>query len=174
MLAHDIALALDPCLLMQEAGLEPDPWQESFLRSNSDRQLLLCTRQAGKSTVTAILALHEALYTDNALDELAAVLAGAVAPAIRSDRTAPRRRRPPRLRSEWPRRRRCRAAAENTAACRRLPRRGRSPTLPLGKRRSPGRRSPSQKNEKSLAWRSGTPFNKASTTGAPAAVPSAS
>jgi hypothetical protein len=67
MLAHDIALALDPCLLMQEAGLEPDPWQESFLRSNSDRQLLLCTRQAGKSTVTAILALHEALYTDNAL-----------------------------------------------------------------------------------------------------------
>jgi hypothetical protein len=25
MLAHDIALALDPCLLMQEAGLEPIP-----------------------------------------------------------------------------------------------------------------------------------------------------
>ena len=48
MLAHDIALALDPCLLMQEAGMEPDPWQESFLRSSSDRQLLLCTRQAGK------------------------------------------------------------------------------------------------------------------------------
>jgi hypothetical protein len=67
MLAHDIALALDPCLLMQEAGLEPDPWQESFLRSSSDRQLLLCTRQAGKSTVTAIMALHEALYSANAL-----------------------------------------------------------------------------------------------------------
>jgi hypothetical protein len=60
MLAHDMALALDPCLLMQEAGLEPDEWQESFLRSSSDRQLLLCTRQAGKSTVTAIMALHEA------------------------------------------------------------------------------------------------------------------
>ena len=45
MLAHDIALALDPCLLMQEAGLEPDPWQESFLRSSSDRQLLLCGRR---------------------------------------------------------------------------------------------------------------------------------
>ena len=67
MLAHDIALALDPCLLMQEAGLKPDFWQESFLRSSSDRQLLLCTRQAGKSTVTAIMALHEALYSNSAL-----------------------------------------------------------------------------------------------------------
>ena len=67
MLAHDIALALDPCLLMQEAGLEPDTWQKNFLRSSSDRQLLLCTRQAGKSTVTAIMALHEALYSANAL-----------------------------------------------------------------------------------------------------------
>ena len=38
------------------------------------------------------------------------------------DRTAPRRPRPPGLRSERPRRRRRGTAAENTAACRRLPR----------------------------------------------------
>lgn len=67
MLAHDMALALDPCLLMQDAGLEPDQWQQDFLRSGSDRQLLLCTRQAGKSTATAVMALHEAMYSDNAL-----------------------------------------------------------------------------------------------------------
>ena len=67
MLAHDVAVALDPCLLMQELGLQPDRWQEEFLRSSADRQLLLCTRQAGKSTAAAILALHDALYSDNAL-----------------------------------------------------------------------------------------------------------
>jgi hypothetical protein len=67
MLAHDIAIALDPCLLMEQIGLHPDRWQEEFLRSSADRQLLLCTRQAGKSSAAAVLALHEALYNDNAL-----------------------------------------------------------------------------------------------------------
>jgi hypothetical protein len=67
MLAHDIALALDPSLLMQLAGLTPDPWQRDLLRSNFSRQLLLCARQTGKSTTTAVLALHEALYRDHAL-----------------------------------------------------------------------------------------------------------
>jgi hypothetical protein len=52
---------------MEELGLSPDPWQEQFLRSDAQRQLLLCCRQAGKSTTTAVLALHEALYTPRAL-----------------------------------------------------------------------------------------------------------
>jgi hypothetical protein len=52
---------------MEELGLSPDPWQQQFLRSAAQRQLLLCTRQAGKSTTTAVLALHEALYTPRAL-----------------------------------------------------------------------------------------------------------
>jgi Terminase large subunit, T4likevirus-type, N-terminal len=67
MLANDIAAALDPCLLMEQLGLAPDRWQEEFLRSPADRQLLLCTRQAGKSTAAAVLALHESLYGDDAL-----------------------------------------------------------------------------------------------------------
>lgn len=61
-MARDLALALDAALLMEQAGLPPDPWQRKFLRSEAKRQLLLCSRQSGKSLVTATLALHTALY----------------------------------------------------------------------------------------------------------------
>ena len=67
MLADDLAAALDPALVMARAGLLCDPWQADLLRSRAKRALLLCTRQAGKSTVTAALALHEALYRPPAL-----------------------------------------------------------------------------------------------------------
>jgi Terminase large subunit, T4likevirus-type, N-terminal len=66
-IADDLSLALDPALLMEEAGLSPDPWQKQILRSQSRRQLLLTCRQAGKSTVTAVLALHQALYEPTSL-----------------------------------------------------------------------------------------------------------
>jgi hypothetical protein len=42
----------------------PDPW---FLRSAAPRILLNCSRQSGKSTVTALLAAHTALYQPGAL-----------------------------------------------------------------------------------------------------------
>ncbi|MCZ6508512.1 MAG: terminase family protein [Acidobacteria bacterium] len=67
MLAHDLVLALDPVQLAREAGLEPDPWQARALRSREPRILLNCSRQAGKSTVTAALAVHTALYEPGAL-----------------------------------------------------------------------------------------------------------
>src|ERR671912_1495796 len=67
MLARDLSIALDPCRLMLTAGLTPDPWQKRLLRSASKRQLLLCSRQSGKSTTTAVSALHHALYSDDAL-----------------------------------------------------------------------------------------------------------
>jgi len=41
---------------------EPDPWQAQFLRSRSQRIVLNCSRQSGKSTITAILALWEAIH----------------------------------------------------------------------------------------------------------------
>jgi hypothetical protein len=66
-MADDLAIALDPSLLMTLARQEPDEWQRQVLRSESKRQLLLCSRQAGKSTVTACLALHTALYQAGAL-----------------------------------------------------------------------------------------------------------
>lgn len=43
-LARDLARALDPTEVMRQAGMEPDPWQEELLRSDGDRQLVLCSR----------------------------------------------------------------------------------------------------------------------------------
>src|SRR5262245_23835619 len=48
--------------LMRNLGLEPDPWQREVLEGGHPRLLLNCCRQAGKSTVVAILALAEALF----------------------------------------------------------------------------------------------------------------
>lgn len=67
MLAADLALTLDPALLMKWAGMEPDRWQRDVLLSDADRILLLCARQTGKSTVTAALALHTAISEPGAL-----------------------------------------------------------------------------------------------------------
>lgn len=63
----DLALAADPARLMRAVGLPPDPWQATLLRSRATDTLLLCTRQGGKSTTTAALALHHALYHPPAL-----------------------------------------------------------------------------------------------------------
>ena len=63
MLAANLAQALDPVLFAKEAlGFDPDPWQEQALRWGGKRLLLNCSRQSGKSTTAAILALHKALF----------------------------------------------------------------------------------------------------------------
>ena len=54
MIAGDIAHALDPVPLARDCGIEPDPWQAALLRERPRRSLLLCSRQSGKSTVTAL------------------------------------------------------------------------------------------------------------------------
>ncbi|MEM7481073.1 MAG: terminase family protein [Acidobacteriota bacterium] len=53
--------------LARGAGIEPDNWQAQVLKSTSPRILLNCSRQSGKSTVTALLAVHTALYEADAL-----------------------------------------------------------------------------------------------------------
>ena len=45
----------------------PDPWQVDVLTSDAKRQLLLCARQVGKSTVTGALAAHRALAQPGSL-----------------------------------------------------------------------------------------------------------
>jgi hypothetical protein len=60
-------LRQDPAGVMREAGMDPDPWQTTLLRSSSKRMLLLCGRQNGKSTVAAALALRDALLHAPAL-----------------------------------------------------------------------------------------------------------
>jgi hypothetical protein len=47
---------------MRKLGLEPDPWQREVLEAGHPRLLLNCCRQAGKSTVVALLGLAEALF----------------------------------------------------------------------------------------------------------------
>jgi hypothetical protein len=67
MIAGDLAMALDPALLLQTMGMEYDPWQAALLRSDTKRALVNCSRQSGKSTVMGALAAHTALYQAGAL-----------------------------------------------------------------------------------------------------------
>jgi len=66
-LADDLRMAMDPVLFAARAGITPDPWQQEVLRSRAGRMLLNVSRQAGKSTVASILAVHEAVYRPRSL-----------------------------------------------------------------------------------------------------------
>src|SRR5918998_4943847 len=66
-LSRHLAMALDPAILMEAAGFVPDPWQLELLRSTSRRLLVNVSRQSGKSTATAALALHGALFDPGSL-----------------------------------------------------------------------------------------------------------
>jgi hypothetical protein len=65
--AQDLALALDRVAFAYTLGVEPDSWQTSVLRSAASRVLLNCSRQSGKSTVAALVALHRAAYHPRSL-----------------------------------------------------------------------------------------------------------
>lgn len=60
-------LRRDPANLFALTGRAPDPWQTALLRGESKRMLLLCSRQSGKSTTAAALALREALLYPGSL-----------------------------------------------------------------------------------------------------------
>lgn len=61
------APAPEPLAFAQAAGVEPDPWQRDVLESEGRKFLLLCSRQSGKSTTSALLATREACYVPGAL-----------------------------------------------------------------------------------------------------------
>lgn len=61
-LSRDFARALDPTLLALDCGITPDPIQTALLTTPARKVLVNCCRQWGKSTTTALIALHEALY----------------------------------------------------------------------------------------------------------------
>jgi hypothetical protein len=62
-----VTRGLDPSWIFWDAGHIPDPWQRKVLLSTAARQLFLCSRQVGKSTTAAAIALHHAIYTLDAL-----------------------------------------------------------------------------------------------------------
>jgi hypothetical protein len=57
----------DPCLMARRGGIVPDSWQSDLLRSGDKQLILNCSRQSGKSTISAVLGLHTAIYQENAL-----------------------------------------------------------------------------------------------------------
>jgi hypothetical protein len=68
--SKDIRLAVDRVAFAQEVlpDIEKlDTWQEEFLQSRSRRILVNAFRQSGKSSMTATLALHQALYYPRSL-----------------------------------------------------------------------------------------------------------
>jgi len=68
MLCHNLKASLDPVAWCKGAlGFEPDPWQAEVLRSNSPRILLNNSRQSGKSSICALLALWTAIYRPRSL-----------------------------------------------------------------------------------------------------------
>jgi len=66
-LALDLSLALDPSLLFERAIGPPDAWQRDALRSAAPRMLWNASRQSGKSSVAACLAVHAAAFTPKTL-----------------------------------------------------------------------------------------------------------
>jgi hypothetical protein len=67
-LKDDLRHALDPVAWAVEAlGLELDPWQAKVIGSTSKRDILNCSRQAGKSTTSSVIALHTAKFVPDSL-----------------------------------------------------------------------------------------------------------
>lgn len=66
-LGRDFARALDPVLLARDCGISPDPVQARLLTTTARKTLVCCCRQWGKSTTTALIGLHEALYAAPAM-----------------------------------------------------------------------------------------------------------
>src|SRR6516164_7761883 len=62
-----LALALDPARILTAQGLTPDPWQQELLFQPRRQVLLNCSRQSGKSSAAAALALHTALFRRGSL-----------------------------------------------------------------------------------------------------------
>jgi hypothetical protein len=62
-----LAMALDPVQIALKANITPDPWQADVLRTSAREILLNVSRQGGKSTISSVLALHEALFNALAL-----------------------------------------------------------------------------------------------------------
>lgn len=60
-LAADLEEALDPVERARSIGLEFDDWQQQLVRTNKNQTIVLCSRQAGKSTSTAFKVITTAI-----------------------------------------------------------------------------------------------------------------
>jgi hypothetical protein len=67
MIGADLARSLDPSRIAADVGLLLDDWQRDLMRSTAPRVLLLASRQSGKSTTCALIAIATAIATPGAL-----------------------------------------------------------------------------------------------------------
>lgn len=65
-LAREMRMHHNPALLLEAAGIIADPWQVKAMRSPALALALNCSRQSGKSTVAAGMAVHAAIYEPGA------------------------------------------------------------------------------------------------------------
>jgi hypothetical protein len=70
---RDLAYRIDPALWVKEVvGVEPQPWQQEFLRAPRGASILALTaRQVGKTTTAAWAMAHAALFTPGSLSVVA-------------------------------------------------------------------------------------------------------
>lgn len=66
-MADDLLQGIDPVETAIAGGITPYAWQARVLRSDARQQILNCSRQAGKSSVSAVLPVHEAIYYPGSL-----------------------------------------------------------------------------------------------------------
>jgi hypothetical protein len=66
-LGDSLRLALDRVAFAESLGMSPDAWQRQLLGSTSKRILMNASRQSGKSTMSAVIALHRAIYHPGSL-----------------------------------------------------------------------------------------------------------
>jgi hypothetical protein len=65
---RQLAHSLDPVLFAKEAlQFDADEWQKALLRTTAPQVILNCSRQSGKSTCTAVLAVHRAMFSPESL-----------------------------------------------------------------------------------------------------------
>ncbi|MGH6704098.1 MAG: terminase large subunit domain-containing protein, partial [Bradyrhizobium sp.] len=86
MTKRDLAYQIDPALWVKKAvGVEPQPWQEQFLRAPKGATIIALTaRQVGKTTTAAWAIAHHMLFTPGGLNVIAC-------PAQRQSKEAVRR-----------------------------------------------------------------------------------
>lgn len=60
-LAGDLSDALSPVEMARSIGLVLDPWQERIVGTSKAQTIVLCSRQAGKSTSTSFKVIHTAI-----------------------------------------------------------------------------------------------------------------
>jgi len=64
-LLSEIGYQIDPSTIMEKYGYSPDEWQQRILIERPERLLLNCSRQSGKTTVVATMAVDEMLRGPN-------------------------------------------------------------------------------------------------------------